>query len=104
MFDQLDKISGGVFAFLQAFAIASLARLLWHGSEVQRGRRQWWSWLLLLELGTAVFSSIVGYGLVEQWALSGWRAAACIGVVAWLGPRGLQAAVLRSRLDGGDRP
>ncbi len=78
-----------------AIATALLARLLYHRRLVNLGRRHMWSWSLVWEVPTAGFSALVGAGLAEAAGLDGNAALAVIGVVSWLGPRGVEDVLSR---------
>ena len=80
---------------------AVIARVLVHRRIVQAGHRRFWSWALIRELPTAVFCAILGGGLAEWWGLGSLAASALVGAVAWLGPRGVEAAVLMALRRGG---
>jgi len=78
-----------------AIGTALLARLLYHRHLVSVGRRHLWSWSLVWEAPTAVFSAVVGGGLAQAADLDGLAGYAVIGIVSWLGPRGVEDLLSR---------
>lgn len=91
-FEHFLHASAGLAGFVPT---ALMARLLWHRRMVDLGRRRLWSCHLVWELPAAIFGAVVGGGAAEWLGLSGMAAQACVGVVAWLGPRGLEEFFLR---------
>ena len=75
--------------------MAYIGRLAWHASEVQRGRRRWWSAHLVWELIAAVAIGLVADGVAAHLGLSGAPRTAAIVAIAYLGPRGLEDLVGR---------
>lgn len=75
--------------------MAYIGRLAWHASEVQRGRRRWWSAHLVWELIAAVAIGLVADGVASHLGLSGAPRTAAIVAIAYLGPRGIEALVIR---------
>lgn len=75
--------------------MAYIGRLAWHASEVQRGRRQWWSKHLVWELIAAVAIGLVADGVASHLGLTGAPRTAAIVAIAYLGPRGIEALVIR---------
>lgn len=84
-----------VAASAGAVGTALLARLLYHRHLVTLGRRHLWSWSLIWELPTAVFSAVVGAGLAAVAGLDGTAALAMVGMISWLGPRGVEDILSR---------
>jgi hypothetical protein len=85
-------IAGGLGGYV---AMAAGARLLWHRRLVRLGHRRFWSWDLAWELPTAALSAVIGGGLAEYMSLDGLPAYALVGIVSWLGPRGMETALAR---------
>ena len=52
-------------------------------------------WELIWELPIAAFSAILGGGLAAYFGLGGMVAQAIVGVMAWLGPRGVEVLIAR---------
>ena len=74
---------------------ALLARFLWHHRLVRRGQRRFWSRDLLWEVPTAGLCAIVGGGIASSFGLDPMASHAVVGVVGWLGPRGIEALLAR---------
>ena len=77
--------SGSVLISLLA---AIFGRLTWLGEKSGKGRRIW-TWNLLFEIPTAVLMVWVGRGLGEHMGLGESSMNGLIGVLAYLGPKGL---------------
>lgn len=100
---KLQDDSGGLVAALQALlggAVTSLAaslagRLMYHSSEVSRGRRRFWSADLLLDLPIVVVAAVCAEAIGSHLHLSGSTTTGIASVLAWLGPRGAQQAAWR---------
>lgn len=80
---------------LMAFAL--MVRLLWHQRLVRKGERRFWSVDLLWEVPMAVLCAAFGSGIAEYmaWPMGGWMHLTCVGVSAWLGPRGGEVMIYR---------
>jgi hypothetical protein len=92
-------IRESLFALGIAFLVATLGRLIWHIEEVRRKQRKFWSLLLIYELTIAIAMAVVGQGVADWLQLTGWTHTAAIGVLAYLGPKGTEAA-LRTYFSG----
>lgn len=73
------------------FIVAWFGRMAWHVEAVKMGRRKFWSLHLLWELPTAVFMGIAADGLCAWLGLTEQARLGLIIVVAYLGPRGVEA-------------
>lgn len=82
-----------VVALAIAIGYAAAGRLMWHVGQVQDRKRRFWSWALLGEGAIAIGMGVIGGGLAEYLALEGKASAALIAAVAYLGPRGTEAAL-----------
>lgn len=91
-FTALWQATLGLLGFVPT---AALARVLWHHRLARLGYRRLWSLALIWEVPAAIFGAIIGGGLAEWLGLSGMTAQAVVGLVAWLGPTGLEDLVLR---------
>jgi len=82
-----------------------LARFLWHHRQVVLGRRKFWSWDLLWEGPTAALCAIVGGGLASYLGMDALASHAMVGVVGWLGPRGIETVIAEivRRYSGGGK-
>lgn len=89
----IDETRQALAGFFGAIGIASLARMLAHHKLVKLGKRRLWSWDLAWEIPTALFMGLVGGGVATFLKLDGASANALIGVVAYLGPKGLEALI-----------
>lgn len=89
-----------------AVVSAVIGRLAWHTSQVRKGCRRFWSIELLWEMPLAVFMGLVGGGISEYFGLGFLGACAVASFAGWLGPRGLEALLLRwvERQSGGKQP
>ena len=88
------RATGAALALIVASVFAG--RLTYHADQVRRGARTLWSRdLLLLELPTIGAMALVTWALVDYLALSPAQAAGAGVVLGWLGPRGLEVAVVR---------
>ncbi|MBB4266286.1 phage holin family protein [Roseospira visakhapatnamensis] len=77
--------------------VAGLARLLHHHRLVSLGQRRLLSWSLMWELPTAALCAVLGAGAAE-WLGAGLTsplAAALVGVLSLLGPRGIETTLAR---------
>ncbi len=96
----------GLIGWMQAFfgggattlIAAALGRLIWHGQEARAGRRPWIGWHLIWEAPTAVVMAMGAESLASWLGLGPSVTTGVVAVVAYLGPRGLRAAIER-RLD-----
>jgi hypothetical protein len=77
------------------YALSWLGRMMWHVSEVQRGRRRFFSLHLVWEVFTAIAIAYVAEGLAVYFGLSGKPALGGIVGVSYLGPRGVEALFAR---------
>lgn len=81
---------GGAFT---AIVAALLGRIVWHGSEVSKGRRRFFGVELLWDIPLVVWLALIGEGLSSYLQLGQPTSAGLIGVLAYLGPRGVEAMV-----------
>ena len=95
MFEKLPPDLQQIIGAAPFLIPASLSRLLWHHRLVRRGQRRFWSWELVWEIPTAGLCAIVGGGLASYLGLDSLATHAVVGVVGWLGPRGLEVIVTR---------
>lgn len=93
------ELQQALAGFLGMFPIAALARFLFHYRMVRDGCRTFWSLDLLWELPMAIFCAMVGGGVAAGFELDGMAAYSVVGVVSWLGPRGMEIMLARW-LDG----
>ena len=82
-----------LIGFLIALAAATIGRLMWHIGEVQRGRRLFWSWALVAEVGIAIGMGLIGAGVAEYFNITGNASVALIAALSYLGPRGIEAMI-----------
>lgn len=75
--------------------LAWIGRMSWHVRQVQKRRRRFWSAHLLWELPTAIAIGFVADGISAYFHLDGAAAKAVTIMVAYLGPAGIEAIILR---------
>ncbi len=75
--------------------VAALGRLHQHHRQARLGHRRLLSWSLLWEVPTAALCAVLGAGAADGLGVSldSPAAAALVGVVSLLGPRGVEASV-----------
>ncbi len=83
---------------------AIIGRALAHHHLVRLGHRKFWSPELLWEMPTVIFCGVVGSGLAQYLDLPLMGQHAVVAIVAWLGPRGMEALVAKwvERTKGGN--
>ena len=95
----LEKLSPDtrevVLALAGLFPTAMLARFLWHRRLVHMGHRRFWSRDLVWEVPTAGLCAVMGGGLASYLDLDPMAGHALVGVVGWLGPRGIEVVLGR---------
>lgn len=89
----MDEFKQMLVGLSGALGVSAVARMLVHHKLVKLGKRRLWSWDLAWEIPTCVLMAIVGGGVAEFMGLDGMKANACVGVVAYLGPKGLETLV-----------
>ena len=95
MFDKLPpEVQQAILGALGLLPTAMLARFLWHHRLVGMGRRRFWSRDLLWEMPTAGLCAVIGGGLASYLGLDIMASHAVVGIVGWLGPRGIEAMVV----------
>lgn len=73
-----------------AWIIAGVTgRMIFHGREVQAGRRRFWGWVLPFELLIAIGMAFLGKSAAEYFGLTMEHATAAAGIAAYLGPRAI---------------
>ena len=75
--------------------LAWLGRMMWHVRQVQLGDRPFFGRELWLELPMAVCIAFVADGVAEYFGLHGKPAMAAVIIIAYLGPRGIEAWLCR---------
>ena len=96
MFEKLSpEVQQVVLALAGLFPTALLARFLWHRRLVNMGHRRFWSRELIWEVPTAGLCAVMGGGLASYLALDPMASHALVGVVGWLGPRGIEVVLAR---------
>lgn len=97
--DSLREVGQGLLqstlAMVGFIPTAAIARWLYHHRMVRLGQRRLWGRDLLWELPAVFFGAILGGGMAEWMGATGLVAHGITGVVAWLGPVGLEEYVLR---------
>lgn len=83
------------WSFVVTWLLAGLGRLVWHVNEVSRGKRRFFSLWLVWETLTALAIGFVAEGIADYMGLAGKPAIAAIIVVSYLGPRGVEALIVR---------
>jgi LydA holin phage, holin superfamily III len=90
MFDELFTQVAAVFdRFATAFTVlgaATLGRLMYHADQVKRGKRAFWSFVLVMDLIIAAGMGLVSWGLCVWAKIDGPAQAALIAVAGYLGP------------------
>ena len=74
---------------------AMMGRLMWHTSEVKKQKRRFFGKELLWELPVAFGMGVFGEGAADYFMLSDTAGVALIVALAYLGPRGIEAACLK---------
>ncbi len=96
LFDKLPpEIQQAALGAAGFFPTAVLARVLWHNRLVRMGQRHFWGRELWWEIPAAVFCAITGGGLASYMGLDPMASHAVVGVVGWLGPRGIEAVLAK---------
>ena len=96
MFEKLStETREVVLALAGLFPTALLARFLWHRRLVNMGHRRFWSRELIWEVPTAGLCAVMGGGLASYLGLDPMASHAVVGVVGWLGPRGVEVVLAR---------
>lgn len=72
---------------------ALMGRLMWHGNEVRARRRSFFGRDLVWEAPTVVGMWLIGLGVGDYLALTPNATAAVCAVLAYLGPKGAEAAI-----------
>lgn len=80
--------------FLLPVLIAAFGRLTWLGEKSRKGDRIW-SWSLLFEIPTAILMVWIGQGAGEHFGLGRESTNGLIGMLAYLGPAGMQKTIGR---------
>lgn len=78
-----------------AWLAAVAGRMAWHTRLVQKGERRFISKELLFEIPIVFFTYLIGTGIVAYFGWHGATAGACVSVVSYLGPGGLQVMAQR---------
>lgn len=71
-------------------------RMMFHGREVQEGRRKFWGKELPFEILIAIGMGMIGYSVGVYWQFSGPVTAGVISTIAYLGPRFIDTAAARA--------
>lgn len=95
-----DAINSLLPGSLSTLFGAFVGRAMWHGSEVRAKRRKVLGRELIWELPILLGMWMIGLGLGDYFELSLRGTAAVCSVLAYLGPRGSEAAIERW-IDGG---
>ena len=96
LFEKLSpEMQQVVFALAGLLPTAMLARFLWHHRLVRMGQRRFWSRDLVWEVPTAGLCAVLGGGLASYLGLDPMASHAVVGVVGWLGPRGIEVVLAR---------
>ena len=96
MFEKLSaEVQQVVLALSGLFPTALLARFLWHRRLVRMGHRRFWSRELIWEVPTAGLCAVMGGGLASYFGLDPMASHAVVGIVGWLGPRGVEVVLGR---------
>ncbi len=98
----LDALNNAIGGAATALLAAMIGRGMWHARQVSEGRRPLVSWALVWELLMAVGMAFAGDAIGEYFELSQNVRVGLIAVLAYLGPRGTEAALDRwlGRKDG----
>lgn len=83
---------GGVLYTLMA---ALMGRMMWHSTEVRRGRRRPFGPELFWEIPVVLGVWFVGNGVAAHFKLIDPVSGAVVVALAYLGPRGIEAIFLR---------
>ena len=95
MYDKLPpEVQQAILGILGLLPTAMLARALWHRRLVGLGQRRFWSSALLWEMPTAGLCAVIGGGIASYLQLDMMASHAVVGIVGWLGPRGIEALVV----------
>lgn len=98
--DFLAGWGGGVLSTLMA---ALMGRMMWHSTEVRRGRRRAFGPELFWEIPVVLGMWFVGNGVAAHFQLTGPVSGGVVVALAYLGPRGIEALFLRwfsRKIDG----
>jgi cobalamin synthase len=82
----------GVLSTLMA---AFMGRMMWHSTEVRKGRRRPYGPELFWEIPVVLGMWFVGTGVAAHFQLTDPVSGAVVVALAYLGPRGIEALFLR---------
>ncbi|CUX09469.1 conserved hypothetical protein [Agrobacterium tomkonis CFBP 6623] len=83
---------GGAFTTLFA---AVLGRAMWHGNEARKGRRKFFGIELFWELPVAIGMAVIGESAASYFSFGQTISTGLIALLAYLGPRGVEAIILK---------
>lgn len=99
-----DKVQAFIEYVLTSGAfLAFVGRMMWHSTEVRRGKRRGFGPELFWELPVALGMGLGGEAVVSYFKLSHPVSTGVIVALAYLGPRGIEALFLRwfsRKIDG----
>lgn len=75
---------------------ALLGRLIYHQREARQGRRRFWSRDLFWEIPTAALCAVIAGGIASYQGLDLFMTQALVGIVGYIGPRGLQVMIMKA--------
>lgn len=91
----LENLKDGIGAVGTGLAGATGFRLVWVGYQLRAGDRRIVAAWLAFELFIAVVMGLAALGVAEWFELTTWQTFALAGAFGWLGPKGIEALVLR---------
>lgn len=91
----LDVLNNFLPGSLSTLAGAVLGRAMWHGNEVRARRRKVFGRELIWEAPTVLGMWLIGLGVGDYLSLTPNGTAAVCAVLAYLGPKGTEAALSR---------
>jgi hypothetical protein len=92
IFDFLNNVLPGSMSTLVG---AFLGRAMWHGVEVKARRRKFFGRELIWEIPVVLGMWMIGLGVGEYMELHTNATAAVCAILAYLGPKGTEAALAR---------
>ena len=90
-----EDVASRILSWLAVMAAAIVGRLMYHAYQVQRGKREFWSTALALDLIIAVGMGLIAYGFGAYFNLSEQALAGVSAAAGYLGPHSIEAIVNR---------
>ena len=91
----LETLKDSIGAAGMGLAGATGTRMIWVGYQLRAGDRRIVAAWLAFELLIAVVMGLSALGVAEWFELTPWQTFALAGAFGWLGPKGIEALVVR---------